>query len=282
MTKTGTWKERQQQILEALDLRAVYAELGVRFTAQEPNANGWLACHAMDRDDENPSAGVCVDPASPAFGKFHDFAQDDKSWSLFDFAAQYGPYADWKAARNHYAQEAKIALPKNPPPAGRVRWDQIRVLDNAEADLSRWAESKPPITLEAIVAAEAQVVSWPQASMQPMTCIGFRSYRDLRATAHALWDDLVSGGWGQNFPRFPTAREPEKPICCAAPRTAGFLWAARIASPRPMCCGKWRGCPMPWHCIRICPQDTPWSRTRTARWPPRVVQNRSFGERRCM
>ncbi len=198
MTKSGTWKERQQQILEALDLRAVYSELGVRFTAQEPNANGWLTCHALGRDDENPSAGVCVDPASPAFGKYHDFAQDGKSWSLFDFAAQYGPFADWKAARTHYARQAKISLPGKPP-AGRVRWEQIRVLDNAEAELSRWAEAKPPITLEAVLAAEAQVVSWPQSSHRPMTCIGFRSYRDLRATRTPCGMILYRAD-GQEFP----------------------------------------------------------------------------------
>ena len=59
-------------------------------------ASGWLRCHAIDRDDNNPSASIHAE--SGWFSEPHT----KESLSLFDLAARLGAFRDW--------QEAKEAL----------------------------------------------------------------------------------------------------------------------------------------------------------------------------
>ena len=106
------WKEATQQVLLALDLKAEYAALGLRLAGDKPRQTGWLPAHAMGREDRTPSAEINIGDG-PARGRYRDFGNGTtESLSLFDFAALYGPAADWKEARNHYAKKAGIKLPR--------------------------------------------------------------------------------------------------------------------------------------------------------------------------
>ena len=90
-----------KQILAALDIRAEYAALGVRVNGQVPSADGWLPCHAIGREDRNPSAAINLQT-----GRYRDHGGEGDSLSLFDFAAKHGGFSDWRSARDHFAEKA--------------------------------------------------------------------------------------------------------------------------------------------------------------------------------
>lgn len=105
------WNNFNSTILETLDIKAEFELLGVEFTAVEPNMHGWLQCRAIDREDENPSAGVNIG-IGPSRGRYKDFGGNGQCIGLFDFAAKYGTAADWKDARAQYAAKAGIKKPR--------------------------------------------------------------------------------------------------------------------------------------------------------------------------
>jgi hypothetical protein len=100
------WKALNREILGKLDIPAEYRALGVRFSASTPTSNGWLACHARDREDRNPSAAVHV-----VSGTYVDKGGEGLKLGLWEFAARFGTFRDWKDARRHYADKAGVTLP---------------------------------------------------------------------------------------------------------------------------------------------------------------------------
>lgn len=75
---------------------------GVRFTGR---TNGeWHECHAVDREDRTPSAGINAES-----GAYKDFAGgDDEQPRFWDIAVRLGLYADWRDARDDAAREAGL------------------------------------------------------------------------------------------------------------------------------------------------------------------------------
>ena len=104
----------------------------------EPNSDGWIPCHAFDREDKNPSAAINVQT-----GRYVDHGHGGTSGSIFDvwMKKNNGSFAD---AVKHYEQKTGItsSIQKNDPNKG-VQFKDIS--ENAEIWL---VKNKPPITRE--------------------------------------------------------------------------------------------------------------------------------------
>ena len=136
-TKLDRFSEHRQHILDALNVQEEFQALGLRLKG-EPNSDGWIQCHAFDREDKNPSAAVNVQT-----GRYVDHGQGGMSGSIFDvwMKQNSGSFAD---AVKHYEQKTGLALPvrKNDPNKG-VQFKDIG--DNEKLWL---VKNKPPITRE--------------------------------------------------------------------------------------------------------------------------------------
>lgn len=157
------WQEATQQILQSLDIAAEYALLGVRMAGggkAKVSAKGWMQCHAIDREDVSPSAGINVGDG-PMRGRYKDFAGDGKTINLFDFAAtKAGKFGgDWKQARNHYARQTGVKLPEG---AEELVADRLELYDASFGVLSAYAAGKPGVTVRALKAVGAKGARWPK------------------------------------------------------------------------------------------------------------------------
>jgi len=144
------------EIIAALDIPAEYAELGVRVAKDKPNATGWIVCHAVDREDSDPSAAI-----NTRTGRYKDHGGDGLSLSLWDFAAQFGNgrFADWQAARKYYAKKSKISLGR----ASAVKVaDQLLWQPWNDTLVTLWTHSKPGVTLESVKAAGGRLAMYPK------------------------------------------------------------------------------------------------------------------------
>ena len=106
------WQEADRKILDWLNLPTEYALLGLDITGQQSNGSGWLACRAYGQEDRTPSAGINVGSEHPQRGRYKEFTGEGRNLSFFEFAAMTGKFADWRAARKHYAREAGVKTPK--------------------------------------------------------------------------------------------------------------------------------------------------------------------------
>lgn len=79
-------------------------QYGLRL-AGRPNAAGWIACHAIDREDSNPSAGF-----NPESGYYYDHGRRERM-SLFELGAVSGRYASWKDCCNDLGRTYNVATP---------------------------------------------------------------------------------------------------------------------------------------------------------------------------
>ena len=103
----------REEILSRLDIAQAYRDMGLKFNGQSPNSDGWLSVHAAGREDKNPSASINVKTRRY---KGHTTGE---SLSLFDFAAKYGGYGDWRRARAFFAE--KVGLKKGAKGNGKRR-----------------------------------------------------------------------------------------------------------------------------------------------------------------
>lgn len=149
------WEAADRETIGSLDLRKEYAALGVRFAADEPNAAGWVSCHAIDREDATPSAAVNVHT-----GRYKDHGGQGASLNLWEFAAAHGPYADWREARADYARKARVTLPKGRPPADPTEHLEFRPWNEALVGL--WCLKKTGVTPEAVQAAGGRLARYRQ------------------------------------------------------------------------------------------------------------------------
>ena len=139
--------QKTREIVQRLDIVAEYRELGVAVVDDDPDGEGWIPCHAYGRDDDNPSAAICISD-----GVYKDHGGDGANLSLWDFAAEKaGKFKDWRAAKEHYAEKAGVSLPKRKKDAS---FDEHLKPMEWSADLVwLWcAVHKPGITPEAIQA----------------------------------------------------------------------------------------------------------------------------------
>jgi len=152
------WKKAVAEVLIKTDIKSVYERLGAKFSNSKAGTNGWMACHAIGREDRNPSARINVGDG-PARGRYQDFGDDGKSISLFDAMAKFGPAPDWKKARDYFAKEAGVKLPKGDQ---ELVEDKFSFYDLTPGVTLIWCKKKKPITPAAIAQAGGTAADWPK------------------------------------------------------------------------------------------------------------------------
>lgn len=138
-----TWQDVELETLQALDIRVEYQALGVNINGHDPNADGWITCHAVGREDRTPSAAVNVQT-----GRYRDLGGQGLSLSLWDFAATFGKFSNWREAREEYARKAGVKLPSGRPAADPAEHLDFRPWN--EALVALWCLKKPGVTPEAV------------------------------------------------------------------------------------------------------------------------------------
>jgi len=172
------WKQFHREILFQLDLKAEAESLGVVFTSDQPSDKSWLSCHAINREDSNASAAICIASTDGILGRYKDQGGEGLSLSFWDLAARLGPYSDWKAARDHFASKAGVELPNSD---GNTREKVRRKKSTLEESFAKqlaivggpgdpqtlhsailWAEAKSGIDVDVALAAGAHAGVWPK------------------------------------------------------------------------------------------------------------------------
>lgn len=163
MADANEWKAVGQQVLDSLDVAAEYAALGVVFARDHVSGKGWRACHAVDRKDATASAAVNVGDG-PARGRYRDLGGVGLTLNLWEFAARFGKFTDWRAARKHYAEKAGVKMPAGCEP--KRPDDGVEFLENAASDLilAGWAEAKGGFGLASVRANGGLYGRYPKKS----------------------------------------------------------------------------------------------------------------------
>jgi len=122
MAKKTDWSALKREVLDKLDIRAEYEQLGVVVSGAKASKKGYLECHAIGHVDDTPSAGINIGDG-PGRGLYKSFL-DGAPINFFDFAAKYGPFAgDWYAAFKHYAAKVGVKLPTSDPDDDKSSFD---------------------------------------------------------------------------------------------------------------------------------------------------------------
>jgi hypothetical protein len=88
----GTARYRAADVIEGIpDKLSLVESWGVRLASQRPNHAGWVACHAVGREDRHPSASV-----SATTGRYWE--PGERTISLFELGCRCGRYWDWRDA----------------------------------------------------------------------------------------------------------------------------------------------------------------------------------------
>lgn len=227
MAKRQADHERENdEILSRLDVQAEYEALGVRF-AGRARSSGMIECYAAGRDERRPSA--CVNLQT---GRYIDKGGAQENLSLWDFAAKYGTYGDWQAARRHYAQKAGVELGRQDKPRRKAGDDPLSSLE-----LLGWTESrrglahvwcrkyKPGVSLDAILRAGGEFGEYG-VKRNPDGSI--REGGQYRVIALPCWAaDLPPAPpvcyvlFNLTGPSLPIFRGPDQPVEWAKMKTVG-------------------------------------------------------------
>lgn len=110
-SSAGTdWSAITREILDSIDIASEYERMGVRFASQKVTSRGWRECYAAGRDESSPSAAVNLGHGKLR-GRYKDQGGSGLSCSFFEFASNFGGFADWKDARAWYAERCGIEIP---------------------------------------------------------------------------------------------------------------------------------------------------------------------------
>ncbi len=207
MAKTN-WQQTTRQILDKLDVRAEYEKLGVDVTGQQPTAKGWVPCRAMGREDRSPSAGINVGDGPPR-GRYKDHGGEGLSCGLFEFAAQFGQFGDWKEARRHYAKQSGVTLPRGSKapsgPADKLAWQPWN-----DALAAAWCRHKPPVSVAALELAGGRLAGYPAKTSSSQVValpIYGRHGTDMPATGWVIWNRT-----GRDLPLWQGKGKPIKSV----------------------------------------------------------------------
>jgi hypothetical protein len=113
------WADVKRRIIAALGPAGVYSQfrdLGLRIEGPY-NSKGKATCHAMGREDANPSGFINV-----STGIYHSKGESVETLNLFDFALKYGgaKFGDWLGTIKHFADLAGIEVDARKDGKGRV------------------------------------------------------------------------------------------------------------------------------------------------------------------
>lgn len=167
------FNELKAAIIAALDLIAEYQQLGLKFTEKrEPNSKGWIPCHALGREDKQPSAAINVNT-----GSYTDRGGEGMCLSLWDFAVRVGSFRTWREALTEYAKKAGLAkkLPK--------KWDGLRPDEKIDwcsawnpLNVRGWLKKYSGATMEALLLVGSQQSRYPAKSQTPDYCLTWAAY----------------------------------------------------------------------------------------------------------
>lgn len=192
----NTAEQFNEDILRGLDIAAEYRALGVELVGAGGDGKEWVSCWAYGRPHgDSPSAEINV-----VTGRYKDFGGDGRNVSLWDFAAFTGRFADWKEARNFFANKAGIEAPKkkrNKRPDKDLVW-----LPWNEVLVGLWCVCKPPITTEAVQANGGRLARY----LDRYTVIALPVYPDGRLGEPCGW--VLWNATGRELPCFHKDSEP--------------------------------------------------------------------------
>jgi hypothetical protein len=86
-------------------IKDVALELGIHLTGKV--RDGWMECHAFDREDSNPSAAINQDNLT-----YKDLGNGQKAISIFELAIKVGAYKDFPSAVNGLGE--RFGAPSTP------------------------------------------------------------------------------------------------------------------------------------------------------------------------
>lgn len=167
---TTDWQKLRTDIIAGIDVRAEYEAMGVKFKPNaEPNGNGWIACHAIGREDRNPSAAVNIKT-----GNYKDQGSGD-SLGIYEFMVKRGHAKDWRDAQAQLAKKAGLSkrLPKKDQSRPQdkieeVTWNPLAV----RGLVARF----PGVTIESLSLAGAKLCKYPAGSSQPQYVVALGAY----------------------------------------------------------------------------------------------------------
>lgn len=166
---SDAWQQKTRQILDALDLRAEYISLGFDVCGTTPSGTGWIPCRCYGREDNTPSASICVAGKHPRKGRYKEFTGEARNLSFFEAAAITGRWEDWKAARVYYAHQTGVRLPRGPHPKSPE--DGLEFRDWNEALVRSWCHKKPPIAHWAVRVCGGRIAGWPKPKKANRPCL---------------------------------------------------------------------------------------------------------------
>lgn len=197
------WKQYNKQVLDSIDIRAEYEKMGLKIKkGANPSSKGWLACHPIGRDDEKSGSAAINVGDDDNRGRYTDRSSGTKK-SFFDFAAEYGGFGTWKAARDYYAKNSsapidsgKVAKPFDKPKPKKVKpndpgEDQFIRLKSTAA-IRIWCQLKSPVIKpEAVIQCGGFAAVWPATapsrSQQSIIAFPIWSASDLtKVVGHVL------------------------------------------------------------------------------------------------
>jgi len=152
--KNEAYKELERQILSRLNIRAEAELLGVRFTKSEPNARGWLPCYSPFRDEEKPSAAICVDSPNGELGMCTDKGGTEPANGFFEWTGRKLGI-DYKESRARYAVQVGVALSpatKRTSKSGKPekKLERIDAPEAAKLRIEKFCALKPPIAPDSV------------------------------------------------------------------------------------------------------------------------------------
>ncbi len=228
MADVREWKDAELSVLAKLDIAAVYRDLGVIFTRDTPTGKGWLACHAVGRADGTASAAVNVGE-TPMRGRYRDMGGDGLSLNLWEFAARFGKFPDWRAARKHYADKVQASLPAGGEP--KRPEDGIEFILNAASDLilQGWVDVKGGFDLQTIKDNGALYGRYPKKAKaelgQYVVCFPAYNPPDLTDGTPSAW--VVANTTGESVVLYRgKGKEPTKSKTLSVGGSVGGLLGA--------------------------------------------------------
>lgn len=155
------WDAARDEILRKLDVEALFTRWGVRFTTRGANANGWKECFPVEREAGHPAACCGVGDNSDTRGRYKDMGGNHTSLNLWEFAARFGGYTDWRDARRKLAADVGVKLPEGAEPDSAADKIEFNVAQTGML-YDEWCKARPPITVSAVKMVGGRLAAWPK------------------------------------------------------------------------------------------------------------------------
>ena len=164
------FESAKSKILESIDVRAEYANVGLRFPANASvRESGWIQAYAIDRPDSKPSAAIHVET-----GCYKDSGGTGRTLSFWDAMSEFGRHGGWLGAMRHFAKQENVKLPKS---YDETALDQVEIVGPITAiKVHKFLKKNPHISIEDLKSCGCQIARYPKKSSSPFYCIAWPFY----------------------------------------------------------------------------------------------------------